>query len=402
MYIKRMALQLDENNVLRYTWHIMIRSYKYRLYPNKVQVKLLERVLEIHRQIYNAALQERREAWKRCKVSVHYFDQCAQLKPIREFDEDVAWLNSVSCQQTLRRLDKTFQAFFRRVKAGQKPGYPRFKSRRRWRSVRYIFGNGIGLKNKRLRIQNVGLIKIKMHRPIPAEAKIKGIVITKQSDSKWYASFQIELPNPNPTSHVGPPIGIDLGVNPNLVALSNGKTVQAPRFFRKSESALAHAQRVVSRRKRGSNRRRKAVRNVAKIHRHIANQRLDLAHKLSQELVKDFSLIAVEDLNITGMLKNHCLAKSISDAGWGQLLRLLSYKVENTGSQIIAVNPAYTSQVCSGCGCIVKKDLSIRIHDCPHCGLVLDRDVNAAKNILTKAMARTEPSINSSTLVECS
>ena len=380
----------------------MIRSYKYRLYPNKVQSGLLDRVLEIHRQIYNAALQERRAAWDHCRISVYYSDQSAQLKPIREFDEDIAWLNFTSCQQTLRRLDKAFRAFFRRVKAGEKPGYPRFKSSQRWRSVRYVFGDGVGLKDKQLRIQNVGLVKIKMHRPIPPEARIKGVIITRHSDGKWFTTFQLEFPEVEPPIHTGEAIGIDLGLNPNLIALSNGETTPPPQFFRTSQSQLARAQRILSRRKRGSNRRRKAARNVARIHKYIANHRLDLAHKISRQLADRFSLIAVEDLNVAGMAKNHCLAKSISDAGWAQLLQLLRYKAENAGSQVIAVNPAYTSQACSNCGSIVKKDLSIRTHSCPHCGVVLDRDVNAARNILIKALARTVPSVNSPTLAGCS
>jgi len=370
----------------------MKRSYQYRLYPNKAQTETLMRVLEIHRQLYNAALQERREAWRRCRVSISYVDQANQLKELRSFDEDAAWLNYSSIQQTLRRLDKAFRAFFRRLKAGEEPGYPRFKSRKRFRSVEYRFGDGAGLKNGRLRVQNVGLVKIKLHRPIPPDAKIKAVVITRRGDGKWYATFQIELPDPNPAPHPGPAVGIDLGVNPSLAALSNGETVESPRFLRQTEARLAEAQRVASRRRKGSRRRRKANRQVARIHRRIANQRRDLAHKLSRRLTDTFSLIAVEDLNVEALARSF-LAKSVHDAGWSQLLQFLAYKAECAGSQVVAVDPYNTSQVCSACGRLVPKDLSVRWHDCPHCGLSLDRDVNAARNILNKAQARTGPSV---------
>jgi putative transposase len=369
------------------------RSYQYRLYPNKAQTEALLRILEIHRQLYNAALQERREAWRKCRVSISYIDQANQIKELRTFDEDAAWLNYTSIQQTLRRLDKAFCAFFRRSRMGEKPGYPRFKNRKRFRSVEYRFGDGAALRNGRLRVQNVGLVKIKLHRPIPPDAKIKAAVITRRGDGKWYATFQLKLPNPSPDPHSGMAVGIDLGVNPSLVALSNGETIDAPRFLRRSETRLAKAQRITSRRCKGSQRWHKGNRQVAQLHRHIANQRRDQAHKLSRRLTDTFSFIAVENLNITGMIKNHCLAKSISDAGWSQLLQFLAYKAESAGSQVVAVDPYNTSQVCSACGRLVPKDLSVRWHDCSHCGLSLDRDVNAARNILNKALARTGPSV---------
>jgi len=360
----------------------MNRSYRYRLYPNKQQAKALKRVLEIHRQLYNCALQERRDAWQKCRVSVNYYDQANQLKAIRSEDEDAAWLNHSSIQRTLRRLDKAFRGFFRRVKAGQKPGYPRFKSRRRWKSVIYTFGDGATFSNGRLRIQNVGRIKVKWHRPIPTDAKAKTAILKRAGD-KWYAIFQLELPDPEPPVHEGPAVGIDLGLTA-FAALSMGECIEAPKYFRKAQHELRRQQRRTSRRKRGSNRRRKAARQVAKTHEHISNQRRDFQHKVSRRLVNEFSFIAVEDLNIKGLSKS-MFSKSVHDAGWSAFLHMLAYKAEGAGSQLVSVDPYNTSQACSRCGCIIKKDLSVRVHDCSECGLVLDRDQNAAINILHRA-----------------
>jgi len=362
----------------------LFRSYKYRIYPNKQQNDDLDRVLEIHRQLYNAALTERCEAWKRCRVNISYYDQTNQLKAIREFDDDAAWLNFTSIQRTLRRLDKAFQFFFRCVKAGETSGYPRFKSKKRWKSAIYTFGDGIGISNGRLRIQNVGKIKVKWHRPLPPDGKPKSVVV-KRTGEKWYAIFQVELPDPEPIIHTGPVIGIDLGLT-SLVALSTGETVEAPRFFRETEAHLRRQQRRASRRKKFSNRWRKAQCQVSKTHSHIADQRRDFLHKLSRRLVDDYSLIAVEDLNINGLAKSR-LSKSVHDAGWFMLLQMLAYKAEEAGSRLVSVDPYNTSQACSRCGCLVRKELSVRVHDCPHCGLVIDRDHNAAINVLSRALA---------------
>jgi putative transposase len=349
-------------------------------------------MFDVFRELYNAALQERRDAYQKHGVSVNYYAQANQLKDIRKEREDLANFSATAAQQVLRRLDKTFAAFFRRIKAGETPGYPRFKSYSRFKSVPFVFGDGAGIRDNRLHIKGVGQIKIKWHRPIPCDAKIKQVIV-KRSGDKWYAFFQIELPEPQSVSHSGPAVGIDLGVS-SLIATSDGDTITAPRHYRKAEKKLRKRQRRMARRKRGSKGWHNARKQVAKTHERVANQRRDFAHKLSHKLTESYSLIAVEDLNIAGMSKNHNLAKSILDAGWAQLLNMLSYKVENTGGQVVAVDPRNTSQVCSGCGCIVKKDLSVRVHHCLHCGLILDRDVNAAINILNRAfkLARTEPS----------
>lgn len=374
---------------------LMNRNFKYRLYLNRAQATALDRVLEIQRQLYNAALEERREAWRRRRVSLNYYDQANQLKDMRAMDEEMAWLNYSSCQQTLRKLDKAFQAFFRRGRAGDTPGYPRFKSRQRFTTVEYRWGDGVRLKGKRLYLQNVGEVKVKWHRDIPSAATI-ACVYLKRDGTAWDAVFSLELPDAVPVSHPGPAVGLDVGLN-SLVALSDGRIVENPRWYRSTEVKLAQAQRILSRRKKFSGRWRKAARNVATVHHQVANQRLDFQHKLSRQLADTYRLIAVEDLNVAGLARSR-LAKSVHDAGWSQLVTLLAYKAANAGSQVVIVDPRLTSQVCSGCGGLVPKDLSVRVHVCSECGLVLDRDINAARNILKLALfqtARTEPTVQS-------
>ena len=367
----------------------MIRSYKYRLYPHAKQIKKLNYLLDLSRNVYNAALEQRIKIYKETGKGITYALQCKHFRDMRRADPDgLGVLNATSLQQTLRRLDKTFQAFFRRVKAGEKAGFPRFKSYTRWHSFEFTHRNGCQLrfdntKRALLYIQNVGEIKIKYHREIPVNAKIKHVVV-KRSLGKWYVCFQIELPDPVIVTHIGSEIGIDVGLK-SLLALSDGTLIDNPRWLRSSISELRVKQRRVSRRKKGSNRRHKAAYQVAKMHEHIANQRRDFWHKTTRKLTNTYSLIAIEDLTLSFMTHNHHLALSAYDASLGLFRQLLTYKVEETGTRLVAVNPAYTSQKCSKCGEIVKKDLSVRVHDCFHCGLTLDRDVNAAINILNSA-----------------
>jgi putative transposase len=372
----------------------MIRTFKYRLYPHARQAKRLHYLLALSRNVYNAALEQRIAIYKETGAGVTYKAQSVHFGNLRRADYDgLGLLNFSSMQHTLRRLDKAYRAFFRRIKAGNKPGFPRFKGTNRWDSFEFTYGDGCKLRfdereRALLYIQNVGEIKVKYHREIPVDAKIKHAIV-KRSLGKWYVSLDIELPDPEIADRPTTEIGIDAGLH-SLLALSDGTLIDNPRWLRTGLAELRVKQRRLSRRKKGSRNRCDAAFQVAATHEHIANQRRDFWHKSTRDLVDAYSLIAIEDLTLGFMTRNHHLALSASDAGLGLFRQLLESKAEEAGSRVVAVHPAYTSQMCSGCCAIVPKDLSVRVHQCPHCNLALDRDVNAAINILN--LARTGPS----------
>jgi len=275
-------------------------------------------------------------------------------------------------------VDHAYQAFFRRLRAGQNPGYPRFRNRHRFDSIIFpVYDNGVRIKDDRLYVQNAGSIKVKWHRPVGGMPKS---VTLRRLCGKWYVSISCAVP-----AQLLPlsleELGIDVGIE-NFATMSDGQHIANPHYLELGQESLANAQRKLSRRKKGSHRRSKAAVLVAKHHLKIKRQRTDFAHKLARGLVTDYGFLAVEDLNIQGMVRNHHLARSISDASWGQFVTILSAKAEEAGRECIKVNPNGTSQACSGCGAIVKKGLSVRQHVCPHCGLSIHRDVNAAINIL--------------------
>ena len=355
----------------------MIRTYKYRLRPTKKQRYILNDLLFQMQAVYNDALNERRVAWRRSRRIVTYPDQCARMKDERHaFPDEMGLLNATSIQQMLRRVEKSYKAFYE----GQR-GLPRFKGRNRFKSVEYRYGDGCKLVDgDRLYIQHVGYIKVRLHRDIPAEANIKHAVI-KRNNGHWDVSLMLELPTPKPEVHSGAAVGIDVGLK-SLLALSDGTLIDNPRWLRKSLRDLRVAERRLSRRKKFSSGWEKAKRQVAKLQNHIANQRRDFWHKLTTNLARQYSFIAIEDLNLAFMTRNSRLSLSAHDAALGMFRRMLAYKVEKTGTHLAKVNPRNTTQVCSGCGAIVTKGLNVRTHNCPDCGLVLDRDVNAARNIL--------------------
>lgn len=366
----------------------MRRTYKYRLYPTREQAAALDYQLNEARALYNAALQERRDAWQMCGLSLSYYDQANQLREIRDAG-DSALANYSACQDVLRRIDKTFRAFFRRVKTGQKAGYPRFKPRDRFDSYAFpAWGDGCHLtKEGRLKLQGVGVVKIKMHRPLTGETKT---LTLKREAGKWYACFSQMVDMVMHVPQLGA-VGIDVGLC-SFAALSTGELVDNPRNLKAGLGKLRRCQRKVARRKKGGNGRRKAVRLLQKAHSHVRNQRADFQHNLSRRLVNSYGLIAVEDLNIKGLSRG-MLARSVNDASWGSFLSKLAYKAEEAGGELVKVNPNNTSQVCSGCGYLpdVPKTLADRVHICPQCGLTIDRDVNAALNILRLGLSLAGP-----------
>jgi putative transposase len=367
----------------------MLKTYKYRLYPTKKQVDSLALQLDGHRFLYNTALAQRKELYEKENKSINYSSQATALLPkLKKENSNMALCNYSSLQQTLRRLNKSFNAFFNKIKSGTgKAGYPRFKAADRFNTINYAtLGDGCQIKNDKLYIQNAGYIKIKWHRAITGSVKTLSIV---RRNDKWYVVFSVEFEN-IPLPKTGKRIGIDVGLI-DIVSSSDKKHKRkADRFFRRSEKKVIKAAQRVSRRKKGSNRRKKARVLLAKAHEKIANQRLDSYHKITSKLVKEYDLFGVEKLNILNMVKNHRLAKSINDAAWGLLLSILKYKAESAGREFIKVNPRNTSKECSVCGYINEGlRLSDREWTCPECGTTHDRDDNAALIIL----ARTEPSV---------
>jgi putative transposase len=358
-------------------------AFKYRLYPNRSQAKGLHTLLETHRRLYNLALRERREVYKAEVRSVTYGEQSARFKETRRALPSFAATNFSSAQATLRRLDKAFVAFFRRMKFGEAPGYPRFKPEGRFRLVEFpSYGDGCRLKDngRRLYLQHVGHVKVKLHRAI--EGRIKTVSVRK-SCGKWYVIFSCDLGEAPEATGDSLAVGIDLGLKAFLVT-SDGEVVAPPRYYRKAQKKLRRAQRGLARKKKGSNRRGKARHRVAKLHERAANQRRDFHHKQARKLIERYGLIAVEALNIKGIARSSRLAKSTHDAGWAQFVNILVQKAESAAVRVVAVDPRSTTQACSSCGAMpeVKKTLSDRTHSCP-CGYVADRDVNAARNILS-------------------
>ena len=354
------------------------KTFKYKLHPTAASAAQLDGIVRVCRELYNAALQERRDAWKMSRVSVSYYQQKAQLPEIRQLREDCAAIHSQVLQDVVLRVDRTFKAFFRRVKAGEKPGYPRFKGRDRYTSFTYPqWGNGASLVGNRLLLSKIGYLAVRWSRPL--EGAPKTVTISKEADG-WYVCFSCADVPVQPLPLTGEETGIDVGLE-SFLTLANGEQIANPRYYRKAEKALKRAQRRVSRRKRGSHRRRKAVKLLARKHLKVRRQRLDHHHKTALSLLKCYDTIFFEDVQVANMVQHHHLAKSIADAGWGQFCTILAFKAENAGKRAVAVPPAYTSQVCSGCGVVVKKGLSVRWHACPDCGTSLHRDHNAARNI---------------------
>ncbi len=361
----------------------MLKAHRYRLFPTKSQVRILERQLELCRQVYNDTLAYRMNAWEKDQRIVKRFetqDRLPQLKVDRpEFKE----VHSLTLQNVVLRVELAFKAFFRRVQNGEDPGYPRFKGKGRYDSITYP-QSGFGLDSGKLHLSKIGDIKIKLHRLI--EGKIKTCTIRRMPTGKWFACFSVDMGDVQlPPWKDGSIVGIDVGLD-SFATLSNGEKIANPRFLRTEEKELARVQRKLSKAPKGTHERCKAIKVVERVHERIANRRNDFANKVSRRLVDRFGVIVFEDLDIRNMLQNHCLAKSISDVAWNMLVKATESKAAYAGSKVVLVDPRKTSQMCSRCGLIIKKDLAERVHSCSECGLSMDRDLNAAINILRLGM----------------
>lgn len=415
-----------------------LKAYKYRLYPNKMQAEKLQWTLDRARELYNAAIQERRDAYEiRIKRHPNYHDeairkqltqehaltytrQATQLPEIKEVRPEYNDIHSQVLQDILRRVDKAYKAFFRRIKGGKTPGYPRFHGYGRYESFTFPQSGFSLTEDNRVYLSKIGTIKVKFpkgKKANPPVGEMKTCTI-KRETNHWYVIFTCEQEQEivyHPSEEAA---GIDLGLV-HFATLSDGSTIENPRHLRQAEQKLKKLQEALSRKKRGSKRRRKAAQRVGKTHRHIRNQRKDFHHKEARKLVTQYQTIVFEKLAPSKMSKRPKpkydettgqylangasakagLNKSILEAGWGQFQQMCVNKAECAGSRVLFVSPKYTSQMCSGCGAIVQKELEERWHSCS-CGCSLDRDHNAAKNILqlglqaleTESRARTERS----------
>jgi putative transposase len=365
----------------------MRKTFKYRLFPTKAQASALQKQLDCCRWVYNKTIEVRKDAWQNEQESLSRYDT-HKLLPLWKQDEE--WLKEGYAQCLVNaqvRVDLAFRAFFRRVKAGQKPGYPRFRGRDRYDSFTYPQNNRSwrlsdgGL----LRLGKVGDVKIKVHRPIEGEART--LTIRRDAVGKWYACFSC-IVEPKPLPQTDKVAGVDVGLA-HFATLSNGEPIGNPRFFKRDQAALVKAQRRLSKDAKGSPEHRKHKRVVQHIHQRIANRRYDFAHQTSRRLINEYQLLAFEDLDIQDMQNGNwrSMNRSIQDVAWRQFAQCCSSKAEEAGRTVVFVDPRNTSKLCSGCGAIVEKRLSDRVHVCPQCGLTLDRDHNAALNILARGLA---------------
>jgi putative transposase len=351
----------------------MMRSYELRLKPTRKQKEAFARILLDSQETYNAALQERRDAWKLQHKSISLYDQCAELARLRE-DPQFSVIASDIQREPLRRIDRAFKAFFRRCKSGEDPGFPRFRSVDRytsfaWHSPR-IHGDAV-------LVPNLGHVRFKAHQEIKGTIKQATI---KLVGKKWVGRVTCDIGPAPGKCVVSHPVGIDVGLT-TFATLSDGSEIPNPRFIRQHVQRIARAQKNLARKKRGSKNRLRAKEQTRRAYQRMADARKNFCHHVSKALVARYDLIAHEDLKISNMVKGY-LAKSILDAAWGQLLFHLAYKAERAGRYVVAVNPRGTTQRCSRCGETVPKGLADRWHECPHCGLSLNRDHNAAINIL--------------------
>lgn len=380
----------------------MHRSVKYLLQPTAGHALSLDHLLLQQCHLYNAALEERKTTWEIEKRSVTRYDQFAGLNGIKDSNPAIGRYGAVVARGTLIRLDLAYRAFYRRCKTGKTPGHPRFKGQYRWDSVSYPGLSGWKLTSaNRLYLQGVGHVKTKIHRPLPGRAKT---CIVKREGKRWWVVIQYDQVEVKPLASTGDIVGIDLGTRV-LYATSDAELATNPRFTRRAADRLATGQRELARMTKGSNHRRKQVQKVAAQYRKVANCRRNYAHQQSRRLINEYDFLAHEKLDIpkmtksakgtvehpgTNVKKKRNLNRSIQDAGWGQLIQFITYKAEEAGREIEAVNPAFTSQMCYECGHVDEENRHNEKFRCLSCGHEAHADVNAAKNILRAGLAQRE------------
>ena len=392
------------------------RTFRYRLHPTRLQSQALLDQLRHQCELYNAALEERIGAWNWERRSVSYFDQCRTLTGLMDYRPEVVASGITLCRGTLKRLDRAYSAFFRRVKDGKTPGFPRFKPASRFDSLQWEDSSGWKLKtqHRRLYLKGIGEIKANYHRPLKGQPMA---VTVKREGTKWWLCVRCVNVPAMPLTRTYSEIGIDLGVV-NQIATSDGELMKGKHFGATAQKKLAQAQRSLATMQRGSKRRRRQVDDVVRLHCKVKNQRLNAAHQLSRQLVNDYDFIAIEDLKITNMVhapkgkpnperpgaylpngarRNAGVNRSIHDAGWGQFVSLLTYKAESAGRSVVSVNPRHTSQTCAEC---LYVDAGNRANQkdfrCRNCGHRDFADINAARNILRAGRALQASTCNGS------
>lgn len=367
-------------------------SYKFRLYPNAVQEAKFSLWLWRCRELYNACIEHRQQAWEKAREHISRIDQQNALPEIKADRPVFSEVYAQCLQDVCNRVDKAFRAFFRRVKTGQKPGFPRFRGRDRYDSFTYPqFLRGFMATDKRVLLPKIGHVRWVPWKPLNELGTVKTATV-KREGKEWYVVLSCENPILSTALPADKAIGIDLGLT-NLAALSDGRVLGNLVPLKRAEKRLRHAQRVLSRRKRGSGRRKREKAIVIQRHLHLARTRRAQLHEISTAVVREYRTICVEDLNVVGLSRaggrnaqGNGLRRNIHHAAWGTFIEMLTYKAEWAGRQLVKVNPRGTSQECSGCGIEARKGLSVRTHRCPSCGLVLDRDHNAALNVLQRGL----------------
>jgi len=364
----------------------LLLSFKYRLKTSRKQAETLDEQLRLCRLTYNTLLGhcfDERKAGRGTptSTSLNYL-----LPEMKTRTPELEGVHSQVLQNVAKRVRSGFESYWNRRRAGLKSRLPRFRRADKYSSLTYP-QSGFSLDGCMLRLSKIGDVKLIQHRPL--EGKVKTLTVTRSASGRWFAVFSCEVEN-KPIPGRLPAVGVDLGLN-SLVALSDGTTIEAPRSYHTAEERLGRAQRCLSRKRRGSRNREKARLRVASVCEKVANQRRDFAYKTARMIVNRYERVYVEDLKIANMVRSNRLSKSIGDASWGMLRSALIYMAERSEGVMALVNPRNTSQVCSGCRAYVEKDLAVRVHVCPYCGLVLDRDVNAARNILRKGIGLGQP-----------
>jgi putative transposase len=371
----------------------MLRSFEYRLYPSSKQEARLYSTFRLCSELYNTLLAKHVAAYDFDRRSLSRNDMNNHITELKRQDQRFKSVYSQVLQNQADRLSKAYSHFYRRCKekeqgASIKVGYPRYK--KLVHSITYPQNNGsFKLVGNRLEVSKIGKILIVLHRPVIGT--MRTLTIKRNRAGQWFAVFCCELVNEKIIPHQGSTVGLDQGLS-HIVVGSDGLVIDPPHYFRKAEKRLAKEQRKMSRKEKGSNNYHKQRCKVAKVHLKVANQRNDFLNKLSRDFAETYSMIVVEDLRIESLRKNHSLAKSFNDAGLGNLIQQLEYKVSETGAQLMKVDPAFTTQTCSRCGRIREGDEKLGLGDreyrCSGCGLVIDRDLNASMNIHRAGLAR--------------